>query len=122
MELTYIVLGLLAIGLLIYCSIKLNNYSFEKYDYKPINLSNIFLMVIPYILFFCAFVLFKGEANQIVSIISTFIIIYINFTYIQKKTDFYVAFASTWILLLSGFLMTLLVFGNSRNNNDDCYR
>lgn len=122
MELTYIVLGLLAIGLLIYCSIKLNNYSFEKYDYKPINLLNIFLMVIPYILFFCAFVLFKGEANQIVSIISTFIIIYINFTYIQKKTDFYVAFASTWILLLSGFLMALLVFGNSRNNNDDGYR
>lgn len=122
MEVTYIILGLLALGLLFYSSIKLNNYSLEKYDYEPINILNIFLMVIPYVLFFCSLVLFKSEANLIVSIISTFVIVYINFIYIQKKTDFYIAFASTWILLLSGFLMALIIFGNSRNNNDDCYR
>jgi predicted MFS family arabinose efflux permease len=121
MEVTYIVLALMGIGLLIYCGMKLNSYSLEKYDYTPINLSSMFLMVIPYILFFCAFVLFKGEANQIMAIISTFIIIYINFLYIQNKTDFYVAFGSTLILLLSGFLLALLIFGNSRNNNNDDY-
>jgi hypothetical protein len=44
MEVSYIVLSLLAIGLLIYCGMTLNSYSVEKYDYKPINLLNMFLI------------------------------------------------------------------------------
>lgn len=79
-------------------------------------------MVLPYILFFCAFVVFKGETNQIMSIISIFVIIFINFLYIQNKTDFYVAFGSTLIWIFFWVFIGAIAFGNSLRNNNYYYR
>lgn len=121
MEVTYIFLGLLIIGLLVYCGIKLNNYSIERYDYKPVDFLNMLLMAIPFVLLFFGFLIFKNDINQLFSIIFSLIIILGVFINIESKTDFYVALGSIIILLFGGLLLFIFILGSSRNNNDDYY-
>lgn len=121
MEVTYIFLGLLIIGLLVYCGIKLNNYSIEKYDYKPVDFLNMLLMAIPFVLLFFGFLIFKNDTNQLFSIIFSLIIILGVFINIESKTDFYTALGSIIILLFGGLLLFIFILGSSRNNNDDYY-
>lgn len=121
MEVTYIFLGLLIIGLLVYCGIKLNNYSIKRYDYKPVDFLNMLLMAIPFVLLFFGFLIFKNDINQLFSIIFSLIIILGVFINIESKTDFYVALGSIIILLFGGLLLFIFILGSSRNNNDDYY-
>ncbi len=121
MEVTYIFLGLLIIGLLVYCGIKLNNYSIKRYDYKPVDFLNMLLMAIPFVLLFFGFLIFKNDTNQLFSIIFSLIIILGVFINIESKTDFYVALGSIIILLFGGLLLFIFILGSSRNNNDDYY-
>ena len=50
MQITIIFIGILFIVGLVFFGMKLNNYSEEKYDYRPINIFNAGIMMTPFIL------------------------------------------------------------------------
>ena len=119
MQITIIFIGILFIVGLVYFGMKLNNYSEEKYDYRPINIFNAGIMMTPFILIICGYYFFKhNEINLYLSIIFSLILIVVNFIYIKTKTDLNVALGAIFILVFAGLLLLLLLFGSSRNNDE----
>lgn len=116
MMITVIFLAIVFVIAMVYFSKKLNSYSEEKYDYEPINMLNILLMITPFILLGCGFFIFKSADNQLLSILFSTIIIISNFLYIKSKTDIGIAFGSVFILIFAGFLFFLLIFASSRRD------
>ena len=119
MQITIIFIGILFIVGLVYFGMKLNNYSEEKYDYRPINIFNAGIMMTPFILIICGYYFFKhNEINLYLAIIFSLILIVGNFIYIKTKTDLNVALGAIFILAFAGLLLLLLLFGRSRNNDE----
>lgn len=119
MQITIIFIGILFIVGLVFFGMKLNNYSEEKYDYRPINIFNAGIMMTPFILIICGYYFFKhNEINLYLSIIFSLILIVGNFIYIKTKTDLNVALGAIFILVFAGLLLLLLLFGSSRNNDE----
>ncbi|MGJ0344776.1 hypothetical protein NG788_09105 [Aliarcobacter cryaerophilus] len=58
MMITAVFLAIVFVIAIVYFSKKLNSYSEEKYDYEPINMLNILLMITPFILIFVGFLFF----------------------------------------------------------------
>lgn len=119
MQITIIFIGILFIVGLVFFGMKLNNYSEEKYDYRPINIFNAGIMMTPFILIICGYYFFKhNEINLYLAIIFSLILIVGNFIYIKTKTDLNVALGAIFILVFAGLLFLLLLFGSSRNNDE----
>ena len=119
MQITIIFIGILFIVGLVYFGMKLNNYSEEKYDYRPKNIFNAGIMMTPFILIICGYYFFKhNEINLYLAIIFSLILIVGNFIYIKTKTDLNVALGAIFILAFAGLLLLLLLFGSSRNNDE----
>ena len=119
MQITIIFIGILFIVGLVFFGMKLNNYSEEKYDYRPINIFNAGIMMTPFILIICGYYFFKhNEINSYLAIIFSLILIVGNFIYIKTKTDLNVALGAIFILVFAGLLLLLLLFGSSRNNDE----
>lgn len=119
MQITIIFIGILFIVGLVFFGMKLNNYSEEKYDYRPINIFNAGIMMTPFILIICGFFFFKNnEMNLYLAIIFSLILMIGNFIYIKTKTDLNVALGAIFILVFAGLLLLLLLFGSSRNNDE----
>ena len=64
MQITIIFIGILFIVGLVYFGMKLNNYSEEKYDYRPINIFNAGIMMIAFILIICGYYFFKHNETK----------------------------------------------------------
>ena len=119
MQITIIFIGILFIVGLVYFGMKLNNYSEEKYDYRPINIFNAGIMMTPFILIICGYYFFKhNEINLYLATIFSLILMIGNFMYIKTKTDLNVALGAIFILVFAGLLLLLLLFGSSRNNDE----
>lgn len=127
MEVLAIIASIIFIVIIISVSIKINDWSFEKYDYKPFNLAVFSLMFLSVIIFFIGQLLLpekfeifirhllefnidKTALNSLVLFILGVLIIIATWIHVSLKTNFFIGTYAIIIQLGLSTILVILVF------------
>ncbi len=123
MTVMWIIFGLIIIAGFIFAVIKLNAYSEMAYGYTPVNMGNIFLGFIPWIIILGGmYGESHGEVDSLVlGIFFATIAAVIIFRSVAKKTSVGVAIATVLIIMTINVVIVLFAMGREASRNNDYY-
>ena len=123
MTVFWIILGLVVIGGFVYTVIKLNAYSEETYGYTPINMTNILLGFVPWIIILAGiYGENHGEVDSLVlGIFFAVIAAIFIFRGVAKQTSVGVAIATVLIIMTINIVIILFAMGREAARNNDYY-
>jgi len=123
MTVMWIVFGLIIIAGFVFAVIKLNAYSEITYGYRPVNMENILLGFIPWIIIFGGmYGENHGEVDSLVlGIFFATIAAVIIFRGVAKKTSVGVAIATVLIAMTINVVIILFAMGEEQRRNNNYY-